>query len=217
MKDYVFLLRLKDEEDKDAVKYLDLDTGKFECNHYFAGLRISGACFSGFEAELKKEKFENFETILTKEEIEKLWAFDEKIHQLGYNITEGDEKYKKGLKYNEEIKNIIAKLLSKENQEFFKKIQENEKEILKNEYNCTDEEIEEIWDNYNQDYRDRSIVSYIYENFDEFAEETADSYCAVESEISKKYFDYEAWGNDLLENDEYYYQLDSGRVIMYSY
>ena len=115
MNKYVFLLRLKDENDRDAVKYLDLETGKFECNHYFASLRITGACFSGFETELKQMNYNEFETILTKEEIQKLFDFDKKIHDLGYGITQGDERYKKGLKYNKEIKNIIEKAKKKKN------------------------------------------------------------------------------------------------------
>ena len=111
---------------------------------------------------------------------------------------------------------IIIKLQSKENQSFFERIQEEEKEMLKNEYNLSDEEINEIWENYGQDYRDRAIVSYIYNNFDEFAEETADSFCIAENEIQKRYFNYEAWGNDLLE-DECYYELTNGQIVSYSY
>lgn len=217
MNRYVFLLRIKDEQERDAVKYLDLETGKFECGHYFAGLRITGACFSGFESELKKKNIEDFETILTENEIKRLWAFDDKINQLGYGITKGDKRYQKGLHYNEEVEDIIEKLQSKENQVFFEKIQQEEKEILKNEYNLNDEEINEIWKNYGQDYRDRAIVSYIYDNFDEFAEETADSYCVAENETQRRYFNYEAWGNDLLVNDESYFELSNGQIVMYSY
>ena len=216
MNKYIFLLRIKDEGDRDAVKYLDLESGQFECGHYFAGLRICGACFSGFEKELKETSLNNFETILTHEELKRLWAFDDKIHQLGYGITAGDERYHKGLKYKEEIKDIIEKLKSEENQKFFEKIQESEKEILKNDYDLTDEEITEIWDNYGQDYRDRAIVAYVYNNFDEFAEETAESYCMTGNETQKRYFNYEAWGNDLL-SDGYYYKLPSGKIVSYSY
>lgn len=217
MNNSIFLLRLKDEQDRDAVKYLDLDTGKFECGHYFAGLRISGACFAGFEDEVKKMSFDNFETILSQEELKRLWAYDDKIHQLGYGITEGDERYKKGLKYNEEIKDIIAKLKGTENQAFFEKIQENEKEILQNEWDLTDEELQEIGDTYSGNYRDRAIVSYIYKDFDTFAEDTAESYCVIETDIQKRYFDYDAWGQDLLNNDETYKELSSGRIVMFNY
>ena len=91
-----------------------------------------------------------------------------------------------------------------------------EKEILKNDYDLTDEEINEIWDNYGLGYRDRAIVSYIYNDFDEFAEETAQSYCVVENEIQGRYFNYKAWGSDLL-SDGYYYELPSGRIVSYSY
>lgn len=213
----VFLLRLKNETDRDAVKYLDLSTGKFECDHYFAGLRICEACFSGFEGELKKMNFNNFETILTEKELKKLFDFDDKIKQLGYGITKGDERYKKGLKYNEEIKSIIAKLTSKDNQAFFQKIQENEKEILQKEWNLTDEELQEIWNSYSLNYKDRAIVGYIYKDFNEFAEETAENYCIAETDTQKKYFNYDAWGQDLLNDDETYKELSNGRVAMFNY
>jgi len=212
---YVFLLKVNDN-DNDCVKYLDLSSGRFECGHYFASVRISGACFSGFEKELQKVDYKNFKTILTEEELNELWKLNDEITELGYGIEENSERYNKGLEIKQGIQNIIDKLLSEENQKLFEEVMQEEKEWLANEYNLTEEEIDDIWDNYGLDYRDRATISYIFDDFDEFAEETAMSYGVIANDMAERYFDYETWGNDLLDNDEYY-ELNDGRIVKFSY
>ena len=46
-------------------------------------------------------------------------------------------------------------------------------EYLKEEYNLSDRNIEEIFNEYAEDFRDRSIVSYIYDNSEEAGREEA--------------------------------------------
>ena len=213
--EYIFLLKTN-EDDRDCVKYLDLKSlGKFECGHYFGGVHITGACFAGFEKELKEMSYNNFETVLTEEELKRLWKFDDKIHELGYNITEGDERYLKGIKLREEIQDIVDKLLGKENQELFEKIQEDEKEYLKNEYGLDDEDIEQIFDNYYLDYRDRAIVSCVWNNIDDCAYDEAYNMGYVDGN-NDRYFNFENFGEDLL-NSENYLELRDGRVVMLNY
>ena len=82
MNKYVFLAKIKNSNDRDCVYYYELDSFTFECSHYFSGLRLSGACFSGFVQELKdivNNDFDNLETILTKEDFNKLFDIDKKI------------------------------------------------------------------------------------------------------------------------------------------
>lgn len=43
----LFLAKIKNDDDRDIVKYIEFSG--FECNHYFGGLHIHGACFCGFE------------------------------------------------------------------------------------------------------------------------------------------------------------------------
>ena len=67
----IFLAKELNDDDRDIVKYLEFNG--FECGHYFGGLHIVGACFSGFEKEFREKvetDYENIETILTKEELE---------------------------------------------------------------------------------------------------------------------------------------------------
>lgn len=209
-----FLLKVN-ENDRDCVKYVDTnEIGSFECEHYFVGLRLSGACFSGFEDEIKKEDFENFTTILTKEELQRLFEFNDKIHELGYGITKDDERYNKGIKYREEIQDIIDKLNSEENEKLFKKVQKEEKEYLKEQFNLTNEDIDVIFDNYYLEYRDRAIVDYVWESIEDCSHDEAENIGMVNRE-NDRYFNYELFGNDLLEN-EMYLELNDGRIVMLS-
>ena len=210
-----FLLKIN-ENDRDCVKYLDTEeTGAFECGHYFAGLRINGACFSGSLKEIEEQSFENITTILTEEELKRLFEFNEKISELGFGIVQDDERYQKGLEYRAEIQDIIDKLNGEDNEKLFKKVQEEEKEVLKKEYDLTDEDIDYIFDNYSLEYRDRGIICCIWRDIDECAYDEAESMGYV-NRGNDRYFDYEAFGEDLL-NSENYLELEDGRVVMFSY
>lgn len=90
---------------------------------------------------------------------------------------------------------------------------------LKKEYNLSDRNIEEILNEYTEDFRDRSIVSYIYDNSEEAGREEACQlgYVKDDDSISSKYFDYEKFGEDLVEYDEYFMELCDGRVVRLSY
>ena len=210
-----FLLKIN-ENDRDCVKYLDTEeTGAFECGHYFAGLRISGACFSGSLKEIKEQNFENITTILTEEELKRLFEFNEKISELGFGIVQGDERYQKGLEYRAEIQDIIDKLNGEDNEKLFEKVQEEEKEELKDKYDLTDEDINYIFDNYGLEYRDRAVVSCIWRDIYECAYDEADSMGYV-NRNNDRYFNYETFGEDLL-NSENYLELEDGRVVMLSY
>lgn len=214
MSEKVFLLKT-DENDRDCVKYLDLETGAFECGHYFAGLRITGACFSGFESQLSKLDFESFETILTNDELQRLFDFSKQISELGYSIEVGSERYVKGLKIVESISDIIAKLKSEENQVFFEGIKAAEVEYLKEEHDLNDEDIQFIFDNYGLGYRDRSVIGAIFTSIDDCAREEAEGLGYV-TEQNERYFDYNAFGEDLL-NGETYLELSDGRVAYLMY
>lgn len=102
---------------------------------------------------------------------------------------------------------------------FFEDIQKSEMEYLKEEYNLSDRNIEEIFNEYAEDFRDRSIVSYIYDNSEEAGREEAWQlgYVKDDDSISSKYFDYKKFGEDLVEDDEYFMELCDGRVVRLSY
>lgn len=210
----IFLAKEKNSDDRDIVKYIEFNG--FECGHYFSGLHIVGACFSGFEKELRdivENNFDDLETILTKEEFKQMFAINDELKALGYGIEKDSEKYNKGMELIEKFENTIGKrLLSEENKKLFEKVVADEKEYIKNEYNLTDEEVDEVFDNYGLEYQDRAIVCTIFSDFDDMVYEEKISL----GYDTQPYFDDESFGRDLLDSG-YYYELGNGRIVYYSY
>lgn len=214
MRNRLFLAKVKNSDDRDIVKYIEF-TG-FECNHYFGGLHIEGACFGGFEKEFRnlvENNFEELETILTKDEFIKLFKLNDELKALGYGIEKDSDKYNKGLEIIKEYENTIEKKLkSNENKELFEKVIEDEKEYVKNEYNLSDLEVDDIFENYGLEYQDRAIISHIFRDFDDMVYEEKFNFGYDE----QPYFDDESFGYDLLESENYY-KLDSGKIVSYNY
>ena len=210
----IFLAKEKNSDDRDIVKYIEFNG--FECGHYFGGLHIVGACFCGFEKELRdivENNFDDLETILTKEEFKQMFAINDELKALGYGIEKDSEKYNKGMELIEKFENTIGKrLLSDENKKLFEKVVADEKEYVKNEYDLTDEEVEEIFENYNLEYQDRAIVGTIFSDKYDMIEEEKISF----GYDKQPYFDDESFGNDLLESESYL-ELESGRIVYYCY
>ena len=214
MRNRIFLAKEKNSDDRDIVKYIEFNG--FECNHYFGGLHIEGACFSGFEKELRdlvENNFEELETILTKDEFIKLFKLNDELKSLGYGIEKDSDKYNKGLEIIKEYENTIEKrLLSNENKELFEKVIADEKEYVKNEYNLSDLEVDDIFENYGLEYQDRAIIGRIFKDFDDMVYEEKFNFGYDE----QPYFDDESFGYDLLESENYY-KLDSGKIVSYNY
>lgn len=210
----IFLAKELNSDDRDIVKYIEFNG--FECGHYFGGLHIVGACFSGFEKEFRdkiENDFENIETILTKEELEQMFVLNDELKALGYGIEKDSDKYNKGMEIIAEFENTIGKkLLSDENKKLFEKVVADEKEYVKNEYDLTDKEVEEIFENYNLEYQDRAIVGTIFSDKYDMIEEEKFSF----GYDKQPYFDDESFGNDLLESESYL-ELESGRIVYYCY
>lgn len=214
MSRYVFLYKDKNSDDRDCVKYIKDDPARFECDHYFGGINLCGAFFStGFNYE--KSNYDNVITILTRKEFDRLIQFNEDIHNLGYGIKKGDDRYISGLALIEEIKPIFDKLNSDGNAMLFEKIAEEETEYLMAEYGLSEDDIQEIFSNYGLDYRDRGVISYIFNSIDDCAEEEAESLGYVTRD-NERWFDYEKFGSDLLE-EERYLELSDGRVAAMNY
>lgn len=214
----IFLAKIKNSDERDVVFYINFRG--FECGHYFGGVSLGGACFGGYEKEFRDmvyNSYDDLETILTKEEFIYLFKLNDDIKSLGYGIKMGSDTYNKGIEIIQEYKNTIEKkLLSKENEDLFKQVQEEEKEYCKKLYDLTDEEINIIFNNYglgykDLGYRDRAIFT-VYASFDEFVEEQKWAF-GYENVL---YFDDNAFGRDLLENDSYL-ELPSGKIVGYCY
>lgn len=207
----LFLYRLKNTVDRDACAYIDEIPSTFDCEHYFSGVIIQGACYCGGEFA----SYEDIETILTKIEYKKLIKFNEDIEKLGYGINKGDERYKKGLELIKDIQDIYTKLQSAEAEQFEEDIMDNEKEIMMEQWNLSEDDIEEILDNYRLDYKDRSIIGYVYDDIEDLAENEIEQ-CFNVPDYLTNYIDYSKFGTDLLQDEEKYKELEDGRVVYYN-
>lgn len=230
MKKYYFLFKINDSGDRIVVNYIEPDRlGKLECGHYFPSINLTGACFSGSLIikkigekivfincfNEKQSDFDDITTILSKEEFVALDAYNKAINKLGCGIKEGDDRHLKGLELFKKIKPILEKLKSPDNEALFQKVIAEEREFIKNEHNLDDEEIDEIFNEYSLDYRDRGIVGSIWNNIEEAAHEEAESYGEVK-DGNDRFFNYEEFGKALLEGDSYI-ELSSGKVVRLMY
>ena len=216
MREYTFLYKENDTDDRDCVKYIDIGRlGKLECGHYFPHIGTTGACFS-MGLYIDKIDFDNITTILTKEDFEALDRYNKQIDELKYGIEEGDNRHRLGLHFFEEIKPILEKLKSEENEELFLKVQEEEKEYLMDEYHLDEDDIEKILNNYYLSYRDRGIVGCVYDDAEECGQEYIDSCMNIDSWL-EPFIDYKKFGEHLIYNGEGYLELDDGRVVRLNY
>lgn len=222
MSKYTFIYK-NNNGDRDCVKYAELDRiGKLECGHYFPQINFYGACYSGDLDEILEnenvidEIFEDITTILTKEDFKKLLEYNKKINVLGYGLDTQPQKQEEAKLYFKDIESIIEKLKSEENERLFEKVVEEEKEFLKYEYNLNDEDVENIFDAYYLDYKDRGIIGSIYEDYQELGEEEVDAFGYEIPEFIENFIDYEAFGEHLAENGNYY-TLDDGRIVSFNY
>ena len=194
MREYTFLFKEKDTDDRDCVHYIELEDLKNKhicCDGKF---NVHGACFSG---SLKGNiPYEEIKTILTKEEYELLCSPDKEV-----DYTE-----------------IIRKLESEENRKLFEEIQAEEVEYLMEEYGLDEEDVEQIFDEYYLDYRDRGIIGYVFKDCYELGYEEADAFGYVDNKnpTIERYFDFEKFGEDLLDGEQYM-QLADGRCVYLNY
>ena len=195
MRNYTFLFKENGTDDRDCVRYVNLEDLKKNDVRIDGRFNVHGACYS---MSLKEEDtdYENITTILTEEEYKML------CNPQGKDFT-----------------SIVAKLESEENKELFERVIEEEKEYLMDEYNLDEDDIDTIFDNYGLDYRDRAVVCAVYDDTYDLGYETAWSlgYVNNDDSIMSRYFDFEKFGEDLVNDDEYYCQLADGRCVYLCY
>lgn len=208
-----FLYRTKAADDRDCCAYIE--SPKFECGHYFSHINPCGACYSGGEFK----PYDKIDTFLTEKEYNKIISFNKVIDDLGHGITKGDDRYNKGMKFCAEIQPIFDKLNSVEGTEFAEEIFESEAEYIQEEYGLSYEEIEEIYNNYSLDYQDRAIIGYVYQDSSDFGYAEMENYFAGNNlpDILMNYFDYERFGEDLVNESESYLELSSGMIVYLNY
>jgi hypothetical protein len=177
-------------EDRDCVKYIDVADLRTKHVCIDGKFNVEGACFSmSYKAEVP---YSEVKTILSEQEY--------------YALAEPKDI---------DLQPIIDKILSDENEQLFEEVQQEEKEYLKEEYNLNDDDINILFNNYGLEYRDRGILSTVWDSIDEASEDEAEQlgFVTKENEI---YFDYEKFGADMLE-EEQYIELTNGKVAYLNY
>lgn len=203
----------------DCVAYTNDDSFDFECGHYFAGLRLHGASWSG-KSELPAYK--DVITILCKEDYERLIEIDKALGvfgSVGCGLDQNSERKAQGQALADEGKAIIKKLDSEANKALFEEIIKDEKEALMIDRNLSEEDVDYIFDNYNGDYKDREIVCAIFEDVYDCGYEEAYSLGVLDRRNNhlEDYFDFERFGQDLVDEDKAYIELPSGKVAYLCY
>lgn len=214
----LFLAKIKDSDDRDCVFYVELSG--FECGHYFGGLHLGGACFSGYYDEFKERvenEFDTLETIYTKEEMQELFRLNDELKSLGYGIEKDSDKYNKGIELLNKIDCMLDKLRSGDNEELFQNVIEEEKEYCMQEYNLSKEQIDDIFNEYNSVYQDRAIICAVFEDKEELFRDCA--FNGLIDNISDELIDYidvESYVDDKILIYDCYYELDDGRIVYYA-
>ena len=183
----LFFFNENDTNDRDCVRYLDVDS----LNR--GNVSICGACFWGI---FGIPAYKNVTTVLNEDE-----------YYLLFNHKD------------EDLTAIIDKLRSEDNIELFKKVREEEIEWVMDEYSLDHDEADGVFNDYGGYYQDRAILGGIFEDTYNLGYEEAYSLGYVGGNndyIVEHYFDFEKFGEDLL-NDGDYYELNDGRIISMNY
>lgn len=188
MSKYIILYRIKDEYD--GCRYIELNSDNTIHTDYSGKPIVSNAsCIVRID-----EDFDDVETWLTEDVFNRM------------KNTDG----------NDTFSDVVDMIANGEHEEFETYVRESEIEKICEEYALDEEDVEEVLDNYNNnDYFDISVVSYVWNDAYDVAENYIDEYCNIESFLTS-YIDYDGLGEAIIE-DGYYYELYDGRVVEYNY
>lgn len=198
-----FLYRTKAADDRDCCAYIDIADlerlhtcidGKFNIYGACYSMSLGGRYSDHHNANLA---YSEVDTILTEEQYNRL-----------LNPKAGDD-----------YTDIIKTLTSIEAADFYEKIIESEAEYIQEEYGLSYKEIEEIHNNYSLDYQDRAIIGYVYQDSSDLGHDEMENYFAGSGlpDNLMNYFDYEKFGEDLVNESENYLELSSGMVVYLNY
>lgn len=188
MSKYIILYRIKDEYD--GCRYIELNSDG--TIHLDIGGKpiVSNACCS----TRINEDFEDVET----------WVTEDVFNRL--KNTDG----------NDTFSDVVDMIADGEHKEFETYVRESEIEKMCDEYAFDEEDVEEVLYNYNNnDYFDISVISNVWDNVYDIAENYVDECCNIESWLTS-YIDYEGLGEAIVA-DGCYYELYDGRVVEYNY
>lgn len=195
MRNYVFLYRTKEADDRDCCAYIAIDDLKAVRICSDRKFTVHGACYSSsLGGGFTNYSYEEIDTILTEEQYNRL-----------VNPTENDD-----------LTDIIETLTSEQANDFFAQIIKSEREYIEEEYDLSQEEIDNIFNEYYLDYCDRAVISYVHRNYEELAQEYLEN-CYSIPNFLENYINYESFGEDMVNENERYYELDDGRIVELNY
>jgi hypothetical protein len=150
------------------------------------GSHTSWECIGNFQ-------YEEVETILTKEE---------------FDILANRETITK-----ETLQTIIDKLYSDENENLLSRIVNRELEYLQEDYDLSDDEIEEIKNKVSHKYYlDRNCICQIYDNYEELGQYIISEFYEIPDNLLP-YFKAEDLGYDVVNEDTKYMVMDDKRIV----
>ena len=187
MSKYIILYRIKDEYD--GCRYIELNSdGTIHLDYQGEPIVSNARCWTRID-----EDFDDVET----------WVTEDVFNRMKNNDG------------NDTFSDVVDMIANGEHKEFETYVRESEIENMCDEYALDEEDVEEVLDNYNNDYFDISIISYVWDDAYDVAENYIDEYCNIESWLTS-YIDYNGLGEAIIE-DGYYYELYDGRVVEYNY
>jgi hypothetical protein len=188
MSKYIILYKIKDEYD--GCRYIELNSdGTMHLDYSGKPIVSNARCWTRIN-----EDFNDVETWLTKDVFNRM------------KNTDG----------NDTFSDVVDMIANGEHEEFETYIRESEIKKMCEEYGFDKDDAKDIIKySYNDDYFDISIISHVWDNAYDIAENYIDECCNVESWLTN-YIDYDGLGEAII-NDGWYYELYDGRVLQYNY
>lgn len=117
----------------------------------------------------------------------------------------------------EDYKRILGILQSDNAVAFAEEIKKSEIDIMMEDFDLTEENIEDIYYNYPLDYFDHGIICYVYGDAEELGEYEIDSFGIFNGYNGlEKFFNYEDFGEHIASEEERYYTLNDGRIVEFA-
>lgn len=188
MSKYIILYRIKDEYD--GCRYIELNNnGTIHVDCSGKPIVSNASCWTRIN-----EDFDDVET----------WVTEDVFNRM--KNTDG----------NDTFSDVVDMIANGEHEEFEAYIRESEIEKMCDEYGFDEDDAKDIIKcSYNNDYFDISVISYVWNDAYDIAENYIDEYCNIESWLTS-YIDYSGVGEAIIE-DGCYYELYDGRVVEYNY
>ena len=189
MSKYIILYRIKDEYD--GCRYIELNNdGTIHVDCYGKPIVSNARCSVRID-----EDFDDVETWLTEDVFNRM----------------------KNADGNDTFSDVADMIANGEHKEFETYICESEIDKMYEEYGLDEDDAKDVIRNYRNEYFDVSIISYVWNDAYDVAENYVDECCNIDSFLTSYIdIDYDRLGEAIIA-DGCYYELYDGRVVQYNY